>query len=133
MQHATQPYDLFGDVSVLTGAPSTVPISFKRHIVRASAVSQDGLMQIEFDARPVLAQASDEDLQLLADEGFVGAGPGCRRLLERAGADAEAFLMLAERRHLSWELTADTRRALEWIAAQRPQLSLLIDPAMCLG
>lgn len=133
MHSPTHPMDLFSDFSALMSAPSTSPISFKRQIVRASAVSQDGLMQIEFDARPVMAQASDEDLQLLAEECFVGAGPGCRRLLERAGADAEAFLMIAESRNVSWELTADTRRALEWIAVQRPQLSQLIDPAMCLG
>jgi hypothetical protein len=129
----SQTLGLFDMDRVLMSAPVALPISYKRLLIRASAVSMDGLMQIEFDARPLLTKASDEDLQLLTNEMLVGAGPGCHRLLERAGPDGETFLALTAARKLTWGLTLDARRFQEWLAAHRPRLSHLIDPTMCLG
>lgn len=109
------------------------PVSFRRSLVRACAVSDDGLALVEFDARPLLAAASDDDLQLLADEWFVGNGPGCRRLLERAGPDAQAFIVITEARGTPWSMTVDAAKAREWIRAHRPYLSNIIDPELCAG
>ncbi len=107
--------------------------TFRRSIVRACATSCDGLIVCEFDARPALERATDEDIALLIDEAFVGAGPGCYRILERSGPDGETFLALTQQRNAVWQMTIDGRKAKEWVATQRPRLQHLLDPAMCLG
>lgn len=125
--------DLFSSERPEEPPMRTLLPTFRRSIVRACAASCDGLMVCEFDARPALERATDEDIALLIDEAFVGAGPGCYRILERSGRDGEAFLALAQKRNVSWQMTFDGRKATEWVATQRPRLQHLLDPAMCLG
>ncbi len=112
---------------------STLPVSLHFQLIAARAVSSDGSLCIEFDARPVLSISNAETLHLLADEAFIGNGPGCRRVLELAGADAEMFLTLVERRQLDWTLSLDAKRAVAWVQEQRPNYINLCDPDMVLG
>lgn len=107
--------------------------SFTRRLIVARAATDDGVSMVEFDIRPFFHSASDEDLQLLATEWFVGSGPGCRRVLERSSDDTQAFLGWAQARGQGWTLVVDAKRACTWIEEQRPHLTHMIDPELCLG
>lgn len=111
----------------------SLPLGLHLQLIAARAVSSDGSLCIEFDARPVLEVATAETLHLLADESFIGDGPGCRRVLELAGADAEMFLALTERRQLGWTLSFDTKRAVAWISEKRPHYINICAPDLVLG
>ena len=107
-----------------------VAVSFQRCMVLGRTSSSDGLHIVEFDARPWLAQASDEEIVRLADEWFVGDGPACRRVLEHANADTQAFLSVVDRCKVDWLVTFDMKRSRAWIEQHRPHLAINLDPLM---
>ncbi len=109
------------------------PQPFIRHMVAARAVSSDGTCIVEFDARPVLERANSLTLTLLMHEWFLGNGPGCRRLMEMAGADTQALLSLAHRRNCDWVVRVDVQHVRRWIEDQRPALAGFLDPDMVGG
>jgi hypothetical protein len=112
----------------LAGAPS-----FTLHLVKAIAVSDDGMCTMEFDARAWLEAADDEDLILLCEEWFCGDGPGCRRVLERHSRDTQAFLAYTQQHAQAWSLRFDEAAVRRWIDMRRPYLSDHVDPEMIAG
>ena len=115
-----------------TGFLASVP-SFTLHLVKAVAVSDDGLCTMEFDARAWLESADDEDLILLCEEWFCGDGPGCRRVMERHSRDTQAFLAYTQQHAQAWTVRFDDVAVRRWIDMRRPYLSEHVDPEMIAG
>lgn len=126
--------DLFLDavgIFPINTTPASVGMDLR--IVEAMATSEDGLHKLQFDARPWLDQASDEDLLLLLDEWLTGDGAGCRRLLEGHSRDTQAFLGLVEQCRKGWTLRVDADHVRDWFRCRKPYLEDCIDDQMIKG
>ncbi len=106
-------------------------------MIHAEAHSDDRIIEVEFDAEPYFAQATDHQLRALIACGF-GGDYAADRLAEGLAdevdglADLFKYLELVNkpgrrRETVGFECHADPAAAAAWIKANRPVLAHLLD------
>lgn len=95
-------------------------------MIKAEIHSDDRKIEVEFDAAAFFKQASDDELQKLADCGFRGDYPADDVGHFEAGRNSEVqrvFDYLEITRDQGFEVVVDSDDASAWLRANRPAIT----------